>query len=218
MAVHRILQQEIQTLCDISIHHGKTQIWNRGGESSLRATDQGSTNRRPECGEETHSWLHSSRESSCWDRQLGMRGSSQHNCPSRIPHVIDVQTTWLLLLFCGATRANYWIRTVSPRFSGGFERAWRSSDAMFGEDFARGPFHIASVREPSCHIACQSGRAGHPERWASWADCLAMVKARHPIVAARIIGEICRFTPVAWLEDVQALGAVGIELPSWSGG
>ena len=27
------------------------------------------------------------------------------------------------LLFCGATRANCWIRTVSPRFSGGFARA-----------------------------------------------------------------------------------------------
>ena len=26
--------------------------------------------------------------------------------------------------------------------------------------------------------------------WASWADCLAMVKARHPIVAARIVGGI----------------------------
>ena len=56
--------------------------------------------------------------------------------------------------------------------------------------------------------------------WASWADCLAMVRARHPIVAARIIWEMGRFTPVACLEDVQAcalaLGAVGIELPSWS--
>ena len=33
LAVHRILQQEIQTHCGISIHHGKTQIWNRAEES-----------------------------------------------------------------------------------------------------------------------------------------------------------------------------------------
>ena len=32
LAVHRILQQEIQTHCCISVHHGKTQIWNRGGQ------------------------------------------------------------------------------------------------------------------------------------------------------------------------------------------
>ena len=56
-------------------------------------------------------------------------------------------------------------------------------------------------------------------QWASWADCLAMVKARHPIVPARMIGEIGRFTSIACLDDVQACAlahAVDIELPSWS--
>ena len=51
-------------------------------------------------------------------------------------------------------------------------------------------------------------------------DPSSMHKARHPNVAARIVGELGRFTPVACLGDVQvcalALGAVGIELPSWS--
>ena len=63
-------------------------------------------------------------------------------------------------------------------------------------------------------------RSRESAHWASWADCLAMVKARHPIVAARIVGELGGFTPVACLGDVQvcalALGVVGIELPSWS--
>ena len=84
--------------------------------------------RMPWCGEETHSWHHINRVSSCWDHLLGKRPSSRHSCPpnehqvllDRIPCVSDVQTAWLLLPFCGATRANYWIRTVSPRFSGGF--------------------------------------------------------------------------------------------------
>ena len=30
----------------------------------------------------------------------------------RIPLVRDVQSAWLLLLFCAATRVNYWLRTV----------------------------------------------------------------------------------------------------------
>ena len=32
LAVHRILQQKNQTHCCISVHHDKTQIWNRGGQ------------------------------------------------------------------------------------------------------------------------------------------------------------------------------------------
>ena len=63
-------------------------------------------------------------------------------------------------------------------------------------------------------------RSRESAHWASWADCLAMVKARHPVVAARIVEELGGFTPVTCLQDVKvcalALGAVGIELPSWS--
>ena len=36
LAVHQILQQEIQNHCCISVHHGKTQIWNRGGQHPFR--------------------------------------------------------------------------------------------------------------------------------------------------------------------------------------
>ena len=81
----------------------------------------------------------------------------------RIPCVSDEQTAWLLLLFCGATRANYWIPTVSPRFSGGFAQE-HDQAVMFGEDHARGPFLDAPVRARSCHITLQFGRIGHPER------------------------------------------------------
>ena len=76
------------------------------------------------------------------------------------------------------------------------------------------PFSLGGL---GIRSAFRSRQSAH---WASWADCLAMVKARHPTVAARIVGELGRLTPVACLGDVQvcalALGAVGIELPSWS--
>ena len=71
---------------------------------------------------------------------------------------------------------------------------------MFGEDHARGPFLDSPVRARSCHIALQFGsirsafRSRESAHWGSWADCLAMVKARHPVVAARIVGELVRFT------------------------
>ena len=62
----------------------------------------------------------------------------------------NVQTARLLLLFCGATRANYWIRTVSPRFSGGF--AQKHDQAVMrclGRIMRVDPFSI----HPSVHEA-----------------------------------------------------------------
>ena len=35
----------------------------------------------------------------------------------RIPLVEDLQAAWLLLTFCAATRANYWLRTVPREFT-----------------------------------------------------------------------------------------------------
>ena len=34
------------------------------------------------------------------------------NILERIPLLEDLQSSWLLLLMCGATRANFWLRTV----------------------------------------------------------------------------------------------------------
>ena len=41
--------------------------------------------------------------------------SSEHSrLFERIPVVEDVQSGWLLLSFCAATRSNYWMRTFAP--------------------------------------------------------------------------------------------------------
>ena len=147
----------------------------------------------------------------------------------RIPCVSDVQTAWLLLLFCGATRANYWIPTVSPRFSGKFAQ---EHDKAVMQCLGRIMHVDPSAIHPSVHQAAtlpfslgglgirSAFRSRESAHWASWADCLAMVKARHPIIAARIVGELGGFTPVTCFQDVQAcalaLGVGGVELPSWS--
>ena len=47
--------------------------------------------------------------------QLHQKGHEQALLFERIPHVVDVQIAWLLLTFCAATRANYWLRTVPSR-------------------------------------------------------------------------------------------------------
>ena len=48
---------------------------------------------------------------------LNQKGEEQALSFERIPHVVDVQIAWLLLTFCAATRANYWLRTVPPELT-----------------------------------------------------------------------------------------------------
>ena len=184
------------------------------------------------CGGVTHSWHHINRVSSCWDYLLGKRPSSRHNRPLNEKSTKSCWTGSRVCPMCrlhgccccssGATRANYWTRTVSHRFSGGFAqehdqavmrclrrimRVDPSSMHPSVREVATLPFSLGGLSIRSAF------RSRASAQWASWADCLATVKARHPIVAAR-------FTPVVCLGEVQvcalAFGTVGIELPSWS--
>ena len=52
----------------------------------------------------------------------------------RIPLVEDLQSSWLLLLMCGATRANFWLRTVRPDLAESFAvhaRVWQYVQHLF---------------------------------------------------------------------------------------
>ena len=49
----------------------------------------------------------------------------------RIPWVQDTQAAFLLLLVCGSTRANFWLRTVKPELTERF--AERHNDASVWE-------------------------------------------------------------------------------------
>ena len=86
--------------------------------------------------------------------------------------------------------------TVSPRFSGGFAQEHdQAVMRCLGRIIRVDPSSI----HPSVHEAAtlpfslgglgirSAFRSRESAHWASWADCLAMVKARHPIVAARIV-------------------------------
>ena len=54
--------------------------------------------------------------------QVHQKGQEQALLFERIPHVVDVQIAWLLLTFCAATRANYWLRTVPPELTAEYAR------------------------------------------------------------------------------------------------
>ena len=151
--------------------------------------------------------------------QLSAKRGEHQVLLDRISCVSDVQTAWLLLLFCGATRANHWIQTVSPRLSGEFAQEHDGAVMQcLGRIMHVDPSMIhPSVQQTSTLPFRSAYRSREAAHWVGWTDCLAMVKARHPAVAARVVGELGGFTSVTCLQDVKvcarALGVVGIKLP-----
>ena len=51
---------------------------------------------------------------------LAKKGQEQEILFQRIPWVNDPQAAWLILLMCGYTRANFWLRAVAPELTAEF--------------------------------------------------------------------------------------------------
>ena len=100
----------------------------------------------------------------------------------------DTQSAWLVLLFCGWTCGNYWLRTVSPWLSGTFASEHDAAVLQCLGRFLRVDPAVAhsSVNSATTlpfkfgvfglRSASRSRDAAHSS---SWADCLTTVAARH---------------------------------------
>ncbi len=184
----------------IKIHHGKIQLWNRGGSE------------RPP-GLQSSPLLRLEHDAVVWksdpEMPLSQNGLRVLGAPighplyivdhellfQRIPAVEDLLAAWLLLLlFCGATRANFWLRVIQPDLSLPF--AQRHNDRVWGclASLLHVPTQLPHARTTALmplskgevgfgHIV----RARHAAHFPSWADRLPTVRQRHPDVGDTII-------------------------------
>ena len=136
VAVLEVLREELWRHAKISVHHGKTCIWNRGGvvpdrcdelEAAARAVNprarvcRGSHEDRLEDQGITILGTPVGRPEFV-ERELAKILANHSELLTRIPEVQDLQCAWLLLLNCGAARANFYIRTVRPELTAAFSR------------------------------------------------------------------------------------------------
>ena len=110
----------------------------------------------------------------------------------RIPIVQDLQSAWLLLLYCANTLAN-WLRGVPPedvaQFASEHDVATQSClSRLLGARCTQDAQDLASLplSTGGCGLrsASKSKEAAH---WASWADSLQMIHQRHPDVATLMV-------------------------------
>ena len=175
---HSVAQRELWAHCRIQVHWGKTHVWNRAGQNQRRATG---------CRE--------------WQKfmtpQLGCGADQRCLLPNRmsrfsaatvlveLPTVPDVQSAWVLLLHCKIVQ----LRVVGPELVNSFaeihdQRLWRCLCAIVGvpsetcDGLTRAtatlPLSLGGLGLRSC------ARTQESAYWASWADPLSMVQARHP--------------------------------------
>ena len=111
--VHAILQQELSRHAGIQIHHGKTKVWNQGGVVPVGVECLEVEARRIDL--DAIVWRGNSDIHGTPRFRPGstLKVGRQTQCilMDRINFVDDLQSAWLLLVFCTAARANFFLRS-----------------------------------------------------------------------------------------------------------
>ena len=188
----------------IQVHLGKTQVWNRGGHVPPACVEMQAAADRADPQSQARIWRGAGLPSQQGIRVLGipigheeyvqaeLRATTEKHSIllNRIPLVQDLQSAWLLLLFCANTCATYSLREIPPAETEQFALAhdvatWRCFTQLLGisgvgetQDWASLPFQMGGS---GLRSATRIRVSAH---WASWADSLRMINSRHPGVAA----------------------------------
>ena len=190
--VHTIVGQELWRHAKISVHHGKSKVWNRGGTcpdacavltEAARMVDPRAVVWRGDTSlprrEQGLSWVLHVGQVELVKAQLEKKEAEHSVLLQRIPLVENLQAAWLLLSFCAAARANFIMRTVSPElgeaFATGHDDSVRAClGSLLNVDVAHVPgFAQMMTNLPlhMCGLGLRSAVRLYPAAHsASWAD------------------------------------------------
>ena len=171
VAVHNIQGEELWQHSRIRINAGKTQIWNRGGHvpsgyetllNEARAINPhaevwfGGSDRPPE--ERGIRLLGTPLGTAEFVRsQLDATEAAHQLLLQRILAVQDLQSAWLLMLFCASSRATFHLRVCHPDHTEAFARqhdlhTWQCLSTLLGQrhdalpqDWGSLPFHLGGT-------------------------------------------------------------------------
>ena len=145
----------------------------------------------------------------------------------RIPQVPDTQSAWLLLSFCAAARANFFLRAVNPDLTDQFAAShdngvWQCLCRILKIHPTSGAWEQSSLPLWKGGLGLSSAHRTQPAaHWASWADALKMmVHERHPGVAETMVGALEANEESSSIQAVlrcaRVLEDAGFERPSWA--
>ena len=207
---HNILAEELWEHARIRLNQGKTCVFNKGGEvpDGIQVLQTVAERVDPEARvwRGDHQSDPGRRGITILGTPVGTREFVLNELESkacehatflrRIPAIQDLQCAWVLLLYCGVARANFFLRTISPDLSHSFatlhdNQIWECFCSLVGVDSTT--VHWSSRETASLPLA--AGGLGlrsavnlrHAAHWASWADSMKMITESHPEVARIIL-------------------------------
>ena len=161
---HVAVEEELWSHARIHLHHGKTQVWNRGGTEpsgmevltqAARAVKPGAVVWRgdpllPPVQQGLKVLGVPIAHEAFVEHFLENKSTEQQILFQRIPWVNDPQAAYLLLLMCGATRANFWLRTLRPEYTESYairhdENVWSCLRQILGTPNASTAAHTLST-------------------------------------------------------------------------
>ena len=180
--VYDVMANELRTHTRIQLNSGKTRVWNAAG-----ATPPGLEALGPEVWVGNTTFPREQQGITILGAPLGtaeyvaqqlLHSSQSHQALlERIPTVDDLQSAWLLLLFCASPRCNHTLRTTPPQLTQGFATRHDTSVAACLQTLLGLPdFPATSLA--TAHLPLSQGGLGltsatvtaQPAYWASWAD------------------------------------------------
>ena len=237
-----VVQEELYVHAAIRVHHGKTKVWNQAGVRPVgcNALEQIARVTHPEAVVWTGSMIPIAqqgikvlgtpiRHPDFVAAQLEAVRREHEVLLNRIPSFSDLQCAWLLLVHCASARACYFLRTLRPSLAEEFARAHDAGLWQCLRNILQLDLHQCSdvVADASTLPLCLGGlglrsawRSRVAAHWASWADCLPMIHARHPDVAAQLLGQLEGHPETPCLQEAAATlrsldGVMGFEPPAW---
>ena len=163
---------------------------------------------------------------------LEARAEEEQSFLDLIPDMPDLQSAWVLLLYCAAPRANHLLRMLPPSQSEGYARQHDTAvrgclSTLLQQRQALGrqgrPWRLASLPLRLGGAGLRSSERTAPGAyWAAWADALPVLRERQPGWAQRICTELQKGLDAGadCLQQAEAAGNLlenegWAERPSW---
>ena len=231
--VYDTLAHTLQSQASIQLNQGKTRAWNAAGIEPPNIRDLGEDvwvgNPNLPAASQGMTVLGAPIGSAAFVQHQLQQANQQHqHLLDRIPHLEDLQASWLLLLYCASPRCTYLLRMCSPNVTTEFAnnhdfavaaclRRLLAVDDLPAQALATAHLPLS---QGGLGLTCASILAT-PAFWSSWADSLPVLHTELPQYAAQILEHLQH--PSAAIPSIQAAAAAAQALeergwtpPSWT--
>lgn len=239
-AVFGALRAALRDRANVHVHLGKTRAWNAAGEEPTALLDALPPDARPTAWAGNWAQPPDAQGLVVLGTPLGSPAfvaSHLHDVRARhdllldrVPTVPCLQSAWLLLLLCSLPRCNYLLRALPPADTGAFAAGHDAAvlqcltrllgaPASAPSALAPGPVSQAQLPLHMGGLGLRSALATRSAaHWASWADSLPVIGARHPLLLARVLPELAAELGAPGLPGTQAarLAAAALHTPGWA--